>query len=141
MHPSRLVRAACASGAVVCGVLAVLSVAASAAGEWTTATLTSPTSGSSKVFTWSYELHQSGGPELSNLTIGFCDDSLTDHIELASQSSTRLSDGQITGEISVTLDQDYGIDAAGLLLQSDPGGGGDIETAPGPGPCPGTQVP
>lgn len=158
MMRSRPFRAVCAAGAVVCGVLAVLSTSAYAAGEFTTATLVSPTEGegSSASFTWDYEFHQNGGHGLSNLAVGFCDEDVLDHIQSASQSYTLLTDGQgghdgfdgikldvteVTGTFSVTFDQEYDIDPEGLLLQSHSGDGdqGDIvRTAPGPGPCPET---
>lgn len=160
MKRSRLFRAAAATSAVVCGALAVLSTSALAAqgDEYTTAELLSPTSGSADEFTWSYEFHQNGGQELSNLAIGFCDDDILEHVESASQVYTLLTHGQgghdgfdglkfddidVSGEISVTFDQAYEIDAAGLLLQSHSGDGdeGDeITTAPGPGPCPETET-
>ncbi|MGH8975414.1 MAG: LPXTG cell wall anchor domain-containing protein [Acidimicrobiia bacterium] len=156
MRPRHLFRAACATGAVICGVLAVLNASALAAGEFTTATLTSPTSGSSAVFTWAYEFHQNGGHGLSNLAVGFCDDEILADVELASQQYTLLTQGEgghdgfdglkfdvtaVTGSISVTFGHQHPIDPNGLLLQSHSGDGqqGDIiKTAPGPGPCPGT---
>ncbi|MGH9035260.1 MAG: hypothetical protein ACRD0O_05805, partial [Acidimicrobiia bacterium] len=127
----RLVLAAGAFSAVVAGLGAA---AAAATGDPApSAVLLSPTGGSDTTFAWSYADHGSGGSVPSTPEVAFCDEEALDHAELASQSWTRLDDGTaVTGEFSVTFDQAYGIDPAGLLLRTDDG----VTTAPGPGPCP-----
>jgi hypothetical protein len=93
MQRARFLRATCATGAVICGVLAVLNASAYAAGESTT-TLTSPTS----------EIHQADAQGLPGLAAGFCDPGMTTDVELASQQYTLLPEGQgVTGHISVTF--------------------------------------
>ena len=78
MTSSRLFRAASATGAVACGILAVLTTSASAAGESPTATPT-------------------------DVAGALCDDGTSGDIELASQQYTLLPDGQVSGRISVTF--------------------------------------
>lgn len=127
----RLVLAAGAFSAVVAGLGAV--AAAGTGDPAPSAVLLSPTSGSDTTFAWSYTDPESGESIPSTPVVAFCDEQVLDHTEMASQSWTRLDDGTaVTGEFSVTLDQAYGIDPAGLRLGTDDG----ITTAPGPGPCP-----
>jgi hypothetical protein len=124
VNPRHLFRATCATGGVIGGILAVLNASAYAAGEPSpTATLTSPTGGSSAVFTWSYE-----GP--STPGVGFCDPAVAADVELASQQYTRLDSG-VTGTISATFGHEHAIDPHGLVLE-----GNAVTSAPGPGPCP-----
>jgi hypothetical protein len=72
---SRLFRAASVTGALACGILAVLTTSASAAGE------------------------EPGLPGLA----GLCEPGVTADVELASQQYARLPDGGVTGRISVTF--------------------------------------
>jgi hypothetical protein len=126
-----------------------------AAGESTTAELTSPLSGTSATFTWSYEFHANGGHELSNIAIRFCDSTFLAHVTSASPSGETFTSGDVagghtgfgpgikfattavSGTLTVVFDQPY--PASGTMeIQSHSGDGdaGDLVTqAVGPGPC------
>lgn len=132
--------------------LAVSSAVAS--GEQTTATLTSPLSGTSTTFTWSYVFHANGGHGLSNIAISFCPDVLA-HVVSASPSGEIFTSGDVpgghtgfgpgvkfdtsavTGTLTVVFDHAY--PPNGLIsIQSHSGDGqvGDVPTtAAGPGDC------
>jgi len=129
-----------------------------ASGESTTATLTSPLSGTSATFTWSYEFHDNSGHGLSNIAISFCDDVLP-HVVSASPSGeiflagdvpgghtgfgpgVKFATTAVSGTLTVVFDQQYG--AGGLIsIQSHSGDGqsGDLSTtAVGPGTCGGVS--
>ena len=126
-----------------------------AAGESTTATLTSPLTGTSATFTWSYEFNANGGHELSNIAIRFCSDDILAHVVSASPSGEKFASGDVpgghagfgagikfdtdavSGTLTVVFDQAY--PATGTMqVQSHSGDGdaGDLVTdAVGPGPC------
>lgn len=128
---------------------------AAAAGENATAVLTSPLSGASTTFTWSYEFHQNGGPELSNIAISFCSADILAHVASASPSGEAFLTGDVagghtgfgpgvkfavtavSGTLTVVFDQAY--TAGGIMeIQSHSGDGqsGDLTTtATGPGTC------
>ena len=128
---------------------------AAAGGESTTAVLTSPLSGSSATFTWSYEFHDNGGHELSNIAISFCSTDIVSHVVSASPGGEAFPTGDVpgghtgfgpgvkfattavSGTLTVVFDQPY--PAAGIMsIQSHSGDGqaGDlITTATGPGTC------
>lgn len=152
-------------GALVAGLLlmagGVGAGMASADNEFTTLTLTSPTSGASTVFTWDYTFHQGDGHGLSNVAVRFCLPGVLAHVVSATPSGEVFSSGDVpgghadfgpgvkfdvtatTGTITVTFDQAYPIDPAGTEVQSHSGDGqqGDIiNSGPGPGPCPGTPT-
>ncbi|HVL07531.1 MAG TPA: hypothetical protein VM388_16200 [Acidimicrobiales bacterium] len=132
-----------------------------AAGESTTATLTSPLSGaSSTTFTWSYQFHDNGGHELSNIAIGFCSTDILAHVVSASPAGETFTDGDVpgghtgfgpgikfattavNGTLTVVFDQPYS--AGGIMrVQSHSGDGttGDLVTeATGPGDCSGVPT-
>jgi hypothetical protein len=144
--------AALLSSGVMLAVLSLFVGTASASGEYATASLTSPTSGTATTFVWSYEFHQDGGHALSNIAIRFCDTSLLDHVVSASPNAT-VQPGGVTGghtgfgpgirfdvqdpsgTLTVTFDQAYGIAADSMEIESHSGDGqaGDlIKQAAGP---------
>ena len=126
-----------------------------AAGESTTATLTSPLADSSATFTWSYEFNANGGHELSNIAVRFCTSDILAHVVSASPSGEKFTSGDVpgghtgfgpgikfsttavSGTLTVIFDQAY--PATGTMqIQSHSGDGdaGDLVTdAVGPGPC------
>ena len=128
---------------------------AGASGESTTAVLTSPLSGTSATFTWSYEFHDNGGHGLSNIAVSFCSTDLLSHIVSATPAGEVFLTGDVpgghtgfgpgvkfattavTGTLTVVFDQPY--PPAGILnVQSHSGDGqvGDlVTTADGPGTC------
>jgi hypothetical protein len=138
-------------------VLSIFVGPALAAGESTTATLTSPTTGTSTTFVWSYEFHQNGGHGLGNIAIRFCDDSILDHVESASPNANVQTGGvtgghpgfgpgikfdttDTTGTLTVVFDQAYGIAPNAMEIESHSGDGqqGDIITSasgPAGGQC------
>jgi hypothetical protein len=125
-----------------------------ASGEQTTAALTSPLSGTSTTFTWSYVFHANGGHGLSNIAISFCPGVLA-HVVSASPSGEIFTSGDVpgghtgfgpgvkfgttavSGTLTVVFDHAYA--ANGLIsIQSHSGDGqvGDVPTtATGPGDC------
>ena len=128
---------------------------AGATGESTAAVLTSPLSGSSSIFTWSYVFSQNGGHELSNIAIAFCSTDVLAHVVSASPAATIHGTGDVpgghagfgpgvkfditavNGTLTVVFDQPM---AAGgsIKVQSHSGDGsiGDlVTTAAGPGNC------
>ncbi len=128
---------------------------AGATGESTAAVLTSPLSGSSSIFTWSYAFSQNGGHELSNIAIAFCSTDVLAHVVSASPAATIHGTGDVpgghagfgpgvkfdvtavSGTLTVVFDQPM---AAGgsIKVQSHSGDGsiGDlVTTAAGPGNC------
>lgn len=127
-----------------------------AAGESTTATLTSPLAGaSSTTFTWSYQFSDNGGHGLSNIAIGLCSTDILAHVVSASPSGETFTSGDVpgghtdfgpgikfattavSGTLTVVFDQAYS--AGGIMrIQSHSGDGqtGDLVTeAVGPGSC------
>lgn len=128
---------------------------AAAAGENTTAVLTSPLSGTSSTFTWSYEFHANGGHDLSNIAISFCNSNILPHFQSATPSGEAFSPGDVpgghdgfgpgvkfettavSGTLTVVFDQPFA--PSGIItIQSHSGDGtvGDqVTTAVGPGPC------
>ena len=128
---------------------------AGASGESTTAVLTSPLSGTSATFTWSYEFHDNGGHGLSNIAVSFCSTDILSHVVSATPSGETFLTGDVpgghtgfgpgvkfettavSGTLTVVFDQPY--PAAGILnVQSHSGDGQDgdlITTADGPGTC------
>ena len=128
---------------------------AAASGESTTAVLTSPLSGTSATFTWSYEFHDNGGHELSNIAISFCSTDMVSHVVSATPAGEAFPTGDVpgghtdfgpgvkfattavSGTLTVVFDQPY--PAAGIMrVQSHSGDGQDgdlITTAAGPGTC------
>ena len=128
---------------------------AGASGEHTTAVLTSPLSGSSTTFTWSYEFHGNGGHSLSNVAISFCSTDILPHVVSFSPSGESFLIGDVpgghtgfgpgikfattavNGTLTVVFDQPQ--TAGGTInIQSHSGDGqaGDqIMTASGPGSC------
>ena len=126
-----------------------------AAGESTTATLTSPLSGSNATFTWSYQFNANGGHELSNIAISFCETDFLAHVVSASPSGEIFTSGDVpgghpgfgpgikfdttavSGTLTVIFDQAY--PATGTMqVQSHSGDGADgdlVTTAVGPGDC------
>jgi hypothetical protein len=156
VHPRRRGGAALLGAGVVLTILGLFAAPANAAGESTTATLTSPTSGTSSTFVWSYQFNQNGGHGLSNIAIRFCDDSLLAHVTSASPNATVQSGGvtgghsgfgpgirfdtqTASGSLTVTFDQAYAIAPGAMEIQSHSGDGqqGDvINSAAGPaGQC------
>jgi hypothetical protein len=127
-----------------------------ASGESTSAVLTSPLSGTSSVFTWSYTFHQNGAHGLSNVAIAFCSADVLGDVLSATPSGAAFPDGvpgghdgfgpgvkfdvtATTGAVTVTFAHPHPIVAGALRIQSHSGDGqtGDvITTAAGPGPCP-----
>jgi hypothetical protein len=129
--------------------------AAGASGESTTAVLTSPLSGSSATFTWSYDFHDNGGHDLSNIAISFCSTDMVPHVVSASPAGEAFTTGDVpgghtgfgpgvkfattavSGTLTVVFDQPY--PAAGIMsIQSHSGDGDDgdlVTTADGPGTC------
>ena len=128
---------------------------AQASGELTTAELTSPLSGSSTTFTWSYEFHSNGGHELSNIAIALCSTDLLPVVVSASPAGEVFLVGDVPGghtgfgpgikfattAVSGTLTLEFSQpqSAGGLIrVQSHSGDGqaGDqVTTAAGPGSC------
>ena len=128
---------------------------AGASGEQTTAVLTSPLTGSSTTFTWSYEFDANGGHDLSNIAISFCSTDILPHVVSASPSGEAFASGDVpgghtgfgpgvkfattavSGTLTVVFDQPY--TAGGTInVQSHSGDGqdGDLVTvAGGPGTC------
>jgi hypothetical protein len=128
---------------------------AAASGESTTAVLTSPLSGTATTFTWSYDFHENGGHELSNIAISFCSTDILSHVVSASPAGKTFLVGDVpgghkgfgpgvkfgttavSGTLTVVFDQPY--PAAGIMsIQSHSGDGhiGDlVTTAGGPGTC------
>jgi hypothetical protein len=127
-----------------------------AAGESTTAELTSPLSGTSTTFTWSYQFHADGdGHGLSNIAISLCSTDLLAHVVSATPSGEKFVSGDVpgghtgfgpgikfattavSGTLTVVFDQPYA--AGGIMkIQSHSGDGqtGDlVTTAAGPGDC------
>jgi hypothetical protein len=126
-----------------------------AAGETTTAELTSPLSGSSTTFTWSYQFNANGGHDLSNLAIAFCETDFLSHVVSATPSGETFTSGDVpgghtgfgpgikfattavSGTLTVVFDQAF--PATGTMsIQSHSGDGdaGDlVTTAVGPGDC------
>ena len=143
-------------------VLGVLSMAtgltfssAAATGESTAATLTSPLSGSSTTFTWSYQFNAEDGHELSNIAISFCTADILSHVVSASPSGEAFLVGDVpgghtgfgpgvkfgttalTGTLTIVFDQAFPADGT-IGVQSHSGDGqlGDqVTAASGPGPC------
>ena len=70
---------------------------AGASGEHTTAVLTSPLSGSSTTFTWSYEFHGNAGHSLSNVAISFCSTDILPHVVSSSPSGESFLIGDVPG--------------------------------------------
>jgi hypothetical protein len=153
VHPkTRKGGAVLLSAGVVLTVLGLFASPASASGESTTASLTSPASGTSSTFVWSYQFDQNGEHGLSNIAIRFCDDALLSHVTSASPNGEVQSGGvtgghtgfgpgikfdtQATnGSLTVTFDQAYGIAPGAMEIQSHSGDGqqGDaINSAAGP---------
>ena len=128
---------------------------AQASGELTTADLTSPLSGSTTTFTWSYEFHSNGGHALSNIAIALCSTDLLSRVVSASPAGEVFLVGDVPGghtgfgpgikfattAVSGTLTVVFGQpqSAGGLIqVQSHSGDGqnGDlVTTATGPGSC------
>lgn len=126
-----------------------------AAGETTTAELTSPLSGTSATFTWSYQFNANGGHDLSNIAIAFCTTDFLGHVVSATPSGETFTSGDVpgghtgfgpgikfattavSGTLTVVFDQAY--PATGTMsIQSHSGDGdaGDlVTTAVGPGDC------
>ena len=128
---------------------------AAATGENTTAVLTSPLSGSSNTFTWSYQFNQNGGNGLSNIAISFCTTDILSHVVSATPSGETFLVGDVPGghagfgpgikfdttatggTLTVVFNQAFTPDGT-MNIQSHSGGGqvGDQSTsAVGPGPC------
>jgi hypothetical protein len=128
---------------------------AAATGENTTAVLTSPLSGSSTTFTWSYQFNQNGGNGLSNIAISFCTTDILSHVVSATPSGETFLVGDVpgghagfgpgikfdttatTGTLTVVFNQAFTRDGT-MSIQSHSGGGqvGDqVMSALGPGPC------
>ena len=144
---------------MVAGLLSIglgLSVStAGASGETTTAVLTSPLSGSSTTFTWTYTFLSNDGHDLSNLAVKFCSSDLLSHVVSSSPSGETFLDTvpgghpgfgpgikfdatAVTGSIQVVFDQAYAAAPAGMTIESHSGDGtdGDIPTtADGPAGC------
>jgi hypothetical protein len=149
-----------AAGLVTIG--AGLSVGVSAAsGEFTTVTLTSPTSGTSTTFTWSYSFMQNGGHDLSNIAIHFCSQAVLGHVVSASPNAEVFTSGDVpgghagfgpgikfdvtttTGTLFATFDQPYAAAPNGIFVQSHSGDGqqGDaVKSGEGPVCDPGTTT-
>jgi hypothetical protein len=128
---------------------------AGASGESTTAVLTSPLSGTSTTFTWSYEFHDNSGHGLSNIAISFCSTEILSHVVSATPAGETFLAGDVpgghtgfgpgvkfgttalSGTLTVVFDQPY--PAAGIMnIQSHSGDGqvGDlVTTTSGPGTC------
>ena len=126
-----------------------------ASGESTAAVLTSPLSGSSTTFTWSYVFSAGDGHDLSNIAISLCSTDILAHVVSATPSGEVFSSGDVpgghpgfgpgikfattavTGTLTVVFDQAYS--AGGIIqVQSHSGDGqlGDlVTTASGPGTC------
>jgi hypothetical protein len=126
-----------------------------AAGESTTAVLTSPLSGTSATFTWTYQFNANGGHALSNIAIRFCSTDFLAHVVSATPSGEafiasgvpgghagfgpgiKFSTEAASGTLTVVFDQTY--PATGTMeVQSHSGDGnaGDLVTqARGPGDC------
>ena len=152
--PDRLGRALVAAGVLTFIAGLGLSPAA-ASGESTTAVLTSPLSGSSMTFTWSYQFHDNGGHDLSNIAVGFCSADILPHVVSASPSGEIFLIGDVPGghtgfgpgvkfattavSVTLTIVFDVAYTAQGtLFIQSHSGDGQDgdiVEEAVGPGVC------
>ena len=153
-------RARTGAGLLATGLVLIIAglgiTTAAASGEFTLVTLTSPTSGTSTTFTWSYTFNANGGHDLSNIAIRFCADVLG-HVVSASPGGEVFTSGDVpgghtgfgpgikfgtsvvTGTLSVTFDQAYAFGPLGIAVQSHSGDGqtGDTITY-GNGPlCPG----
>lgn len=129
-----------------------------ATGESTTAALTSPLSGSSATFTWSYDFNANGGHELSNIAIRFCSTDFLAHVVSASPAGETFTSGDVpgghagfgpgikfsteavSGTLTVVFDQAYpATGTMGIQSHSGDGDAGDLVTeAVGPGSCGGT---
>jgi hypothetical protein len=128
---------------------------ASASGESTTAVLTSPLSGSSTTFTWSYQFHDNGGHDLSNIAVGFCSADILPHVVSASPNGEIFLSGDVpgghtgfgpgvkfdttavSGTLTIVFDVAYTAEGT-LFIQSHSGDGQDgdiVEDAVGPGVC------
>ena len=124
-----------------------------ASGEFTTVTLTSPTSGTSTTFTWSYSFSKNDGHGLSNIAVKFCSQEVLDHVVSASPAAEIFKASDVpgghtgfghgikfgvtaeTGTLLVTFDQPLAIGGNGVFVQSHSGDGqeGDQITS-GDGP-------
>ena len=126
-----------------------------AAGESTTAELTSPLSGTSATFTWSYQFNANGGHDLSNIAIAFCKTDFLAHVVSATPSGETFITGDVpgghpgfgpgikfettavSGTLTVVFDQAY--PATGTMQVQSHSGDGDagdlVTTAVGPGDC------
>lgn len=140
-------------GLAIAGGLAVAPSVAT--GESTSAELTSPMSGTSKTFTWSYEFHAGGAHDLSNIAVAFCSTDILAHVVSATPAGETFLSGDVpgghtgfgpgikfattavTGTLTVVFDQAYA--PGGILsIQSHSGDGSDgdlVTTAAGPGDC------
>jgi len=137
----------------------VTAVPADAAGEATTAVLTSPAAGSSSTFTWDYEFSRNGGHGLSNIAIGFCSAALLADVDSAVPNGEIFLRGDVPGQhagfgpgikferkpsqergtLTVTFKSRHPIAERGLRIQSHSGDGQSPDVtnvAKGPGPCP-----
>lgn len=133
--------------------IAGLAVAPSAAsGESTIAELTSPLSGSSATFTWSYTFNAAGGHDLSNIAIALCSTDILAHVVSASPAGETFTSGDVpgghpgfgpgvkfdttavTGTLTVVFDQPYSAgDPIQVQSHSGDGDAGDlVTTAVGP---------
>ncbi|HEV3401808.1 MAG TPA: hypothetical protein VG078_08300, partial [Acidimicrobiales bacterium] len=135
----------------LCMVAAVAVSPASASGEFTTASLTSPLAGSATTFQWTYVFNQGNGQGLSNIAVRFCSSSIISHIVFAGPDADTFETGDVPGghtgfgpgvkfeltaargTFEITFDQPFSVSAVGLEVQSHSGNGqlGDIITTAG----------
>lgn len=128
---------------------------AAASGESTTVELTSPLSGTSHTFTWTYTFHRNGGHDLSNVAIKFCSPQLLAHVASASPNGEIFLSGDVpgghagfgpgikfpvtavTGTLTVVFDQAYaGGGSAVVESHSGDGQEPDLQTVgSGPAAC------
>lgn len=158
---SRSARFAGLALALTMPVVAAYAAPAFAAGESTTAVLTSPTSGSATTFTWDYTFHQNGGHGLSNVAIRFCSAAILADVASAGPSAEIFASGDVPGghtgfgpgikfgvtatmgTLTVTFNNPHPVSESGLEIQSHSGDnqiGDTVMTGKGPGSCSGDST-